>query len=276
LQGLFDNYASRLLATADSIIAIEPAVAGDEVLFTTMVPSGYSVASWNLGSLAHITMGPDAFHPAVSGSGEGWVELASTTSQVVRLPLRGSGPGTALAAEVEDAEQPAVSLDGRWLLFIREMQSRGSLWIKELLPAVKSASVRGVESEAVGKEYDVLDAAFFPDHRIVFAAKSSDSSRLFVFDPKTWRVSPLPLSPQPTRYPAVSPDGQWLAYSQDKQGNWRLWVMRLPTGETRRLTGGDCNSITPAWSADSKTLVYATDCGRALGLTALCRIRAVP
>jgi len=177
---------------------------------------------------------------------------------------------------VEDAEQPAVSPDGKWLLFIREARGRASLWIRELEPAMKNASLQGVESEAVGNEYGVLDAAFFPDHRIVFAARPSGSSRLFVFDPRTWRVSPLPISPQPIRYPAVSPDGQWLAYSQDEEGSWRLWAMRLSTGETQRLTGGDCNSITPAWFADSKTLVYATDCGRALGLTALCRIRAAP
>ena len=276
LQGLFDNYASRLLATADSIIGMEPAVAGDEVFFTTMVPSGYSVASWNRGSLAHITLGADAFHPAVSGSGAGWVELASTTSRVVRLPLREPGPGTGLPAEAEDAEQPAVSPDGKWLLFVREARGGGSLWIKELQPATDGPRVPNAEAQVVGNQYGVLDAAFFPDHRIVFAARPSGSSRLFVFDPRTWRVSPLPISPQPIRYPAVSPDGQWLAYSQDEQGNWRLWAMRLSTGETQRLTGGDCNSITPAWFADSKTLVYATDCGRALGLTALCRIRAVP
>src|SRR5436309_5610842 len=67
LQSQFDNYASRLLVTADSIIAIEPAVAGDEVFFTPMVPSGYSVAPWNRGSLGHIALGADALQPAVSG-----------------------------------------------------------------------------------------------------------------------------------------------------------------------------------------------------------------
>jgi len=39
-----------------------------------------------------------------------------------------------------------------------------------------------------------------------------------------------------------------------------------------QVTVGDCNSISPAWSADSKTLVYATDCGRGLGLTAFAQV----
>jgi Tol biopolymer transport system component len=52
--------------------------------------------------------------------------------------------------------------------------------------------------------------------------------------------------------------------------------MNLATGEEHRLTNSDCNSVTPAWYADSETLVYAMDCGRGLGLTALFRILAVP
>ncbi|MGB7642867.1 MAG: hypothetical protein WBL82_16370 [Terriglobales bacterium] len=43
-----------------------------------------------------------------------------------------------------------------------------------------------------------------------------------------------------------------------------------------QLTSGDCNSISPAWTADSKRLVYATDCGRGLGLTALVQATVFP
>jgi Tol biopolymer transport system component len=88
-------------------------------------------------------------------------------------------------------------------------------------------------------------------------------------------IVPQPL-PAPVRYPAVSPDGRWLAFSEEDTGAWQLGIMNLATGEEHRLTNGDCNSVTPAWYADSETLVYAMDCGRGLGLTALFRILAVP
>jgi Tol biopolymer transport system component len=42
------------------------------------------------------------------------------------------------------------------------------------------------------------------------------------------------------------------------------------------LTRADCNSTSPAWRPDSKRVVYATDCGRGLRVTALAEIRAVP
>jgi len=277
LNGLFANYAARLLVREDSSIATEPTVAGERVFFTTMTRSGYTIASLDRHLATNIALGSDAFHLTASEPGEVWVELASTTSRVVRSSLLElSFQSDRAAIEAENAEQPVVSRDGKWLAFIRETRGRESLWVKELLSKANEARVGIAEWQAGGDAYGVLEAAFFPDDRIVFAAQVNSSTAFFVLDPKTRRISPLPVSSRPTRYPAVSADGQWLAYSQDDRGNWRLWVMRFSTGEKRRLTVGDCNSIAPAWFGDSKTLVYATDCGRGLGLTALCRVRAVP
>jgi Tol biopolymer transport system component len=50
--------------------------------------------------------------------------------------------------------------------------------------------------------------------------------------------------------------------------------MDLRTRGEERLTDADCNSIAPAWTDDSAALVYASDCGRNIGNTALFR-RAV-
>jgi len=277
LNGLFANYAARLLVREGSGIATDPSVAGESVFFTTMVRSGYAIASLDRGSVTDLALGPDTFHLTASEPGDGWVELASTSSRVVRFPLR-QLPFTPdrVVVEAEEAEQPVVSLDGKWLAFIREARGHASLWVKELLPKANTTRAGAAGWQAGDAEYSVLEAAFFPDDRIVFAAETGRSTALFALDPETRHVSPLSVSSRPTRYPAVSPDGQWLAYSQDEMGSWRLWVMRSSTGEKRRLTIGDCNSIAPAWYGDSKTLVYATDCGRALGLTALCRVRVLP
>jgi Tol biopolymer transport system component len=79
------------------------------------------------------------------------------------------------------------------------------------------------------------------------------------------------------RDPAVSPDGRWLAYSRVKSGAWNLYLLDLGhAAEPRRLTDAACNQLEPAWEPDSKTLLYASDCGRALGFTAICRRRVIP
>ena len=82
---------------------------------------------------------------------------------------------------------------------------------------------------------------------------------------------------EPSRYPSVSPDGRWLAYSRQSGGVWILWLRDLRSEQDMRVTSADCNDIFPSWEADSKTLVFASDCERAaLGLTALYRVRVLP
>ena len=74
---------------------------------------------------------------------------------------------------------------------------------------------------------------------------------------------------------SISPDGRWLAYSGFQSGNWNLFLREFRTGEVRRLTTAPCNQIEPAWLGDSKTLLYGSDCGRALWFTAICRRRVL-
>ena len=79
-----------------------------------------------------------------------------------------------------------------------------------------------------------------------------------------------------SRYPALSPDGRWMAYSRLEDGMWNLWLRDQRTGSTRRLADVPCNQIQPSWEDGSKTLLYGTDCGRSLWFTAVARRRVVP
>jgi Tol biopolymer transport system component len=74
------------------------------------------------------------------------------------------------------------------------------------------------------------------------------------------------------RYPAISPDGEWIAFSCDHGGTWQIHTLSLRTGEQFQLTSADCNAISSVWTLDSKELIFATDCGRGLGLTALAKL----
>jgi Tol biopolymer transport system component len=176
--------------------------------------------------------------------------------------------------EAEDAEKPAISRDGRWLAFVRESTGRGSLWVKDLRRDGGERSTQP-EWQLSPPDVDVLDVAFYATDSVIFSARRSGPPTLFTTGPYLHRVSPeMPLKPR--RFPAASPDGRWLAFSQLEQSDWQLWIQDLRTHEERRLTDSDCNSVAPAWYPDSRTLVYATDCGRGFGLTALCRLQAVP
>jgi Tol biopolymer transport system component len=60
-------------------------------------------------------------------------------------------------------------------------------------------------------------------------------------------------------FPAVSPDGRWLAYAMStNRGDWRVFVRPFPSGEGQRELG---TGVLPRWSADGRTLYYQ-DAGR--------------
>jgi hypothetical protein len=100
------------------------------------------------------------------------------------------------------------------------------------------------------------------------------TSRMVRFDPVTKQITALPL-PVPTDdkpASAASPDGKWMAYDFTEAGFQHLWLRNLASGQQIRLAGGKCDSSWPAWEIDSRALVFASDCGRAVGLPVLYRI----
>jgi Tol biopolymer transport system component len=86
----------------------------------------------------------------------------------------------------------------------------------------------------------------------------------------------IPLHLGESRYPAISPDGRWMAYSRFDGNGWNLWLRDQETGATRRIADVPCNQIQPSWEEDSETVLYSTDCGRSLWFTAVARRRVIP
>jgi hypothetical protein len=272
-RGEFDNYRHRLLTLQGSLLDGEPAVGADGLYFTSMrdQSSGFEAWRWSERQLASLPQAEDEFHPTTAaGLADVWVELSGPASNIVRFSRDSRAGVVASRLEVANGEQPDVSPDGKWLAFIRETHGRGALWLK----AVGSPLVE--ERKIVDDSYDVWDAAIAPGgRRIVFAAAEKGQPELYSADVATGRVERLPIG-KPARYPALSPNGKWIAYSRCEQGTWQLYVTDLAANSSHRVPGGDCNSISPAWEPDSKHLIYATDCGRGLEMTALARVNLFP
>lgn len=60
-------------------------------------------------------------------------------------------------------------------------------------------------------------------------------------------------------YPAFSPDGNRLAYSQrgvSKDDAFHLFIRRVPSGAPQQSTQGSANDISPAWSPDGASLAF--------------------
>jgi Tol biopolymer transport system component len=188
---------------------------------------------------------------------ERWVEEVGSKSTIVS-----SIPGR---EAIHQAESPVVSSDGKWLAYLREERGRDSIWLRAL------DHPGSADKPLTPAEVNVMEMSFLPNGSLIYSAEvNGGSPGLFLVD-QAGSVNSL--DPDEARYPAISPDGHWLAFSKLEIGNWHLWLRDLHNGQTNRLTDADCNSTEPAWAPDSRTLVYASDCGRALWFAALCRRR---
>ena len=257
-QGLYADYQWRIPAPRQIFMAADPAVQDTALSFIALLHDGYHSAVDHDGAVQLSASSHDDHLSLTAAKDELWIEQTGQESTVIStLPERSS---------IHQAESPAASSDGNQLAFLREDHGRARIWLRDLLQPTKADRL------LTPSELNVLEMSFSPNGQLIFSATSTGGPRLFITD-QSGNIKSLDIDG--ARYPAISPDGHWLAYSQLHAGNWNLWLHDLNNGHSSRLTNAACNNIQPAWSADSQILVYASDCGRGLWFTALCR-RPIP
>jgi hypothetical protein len=256
--GLYADYKWRIAEPTEVLMASHPTVQADAIPFIALLSDGYHSALAREDNVG-FSDASDEDHLAITAANrERWVEQAGKES-MVRSTLAGR-------SAIRQAESPIASSDGRWLAFLRDDHGRASIWVRAL--------DRGGNSDMLitPPELNVLEMSFLPEGTLIFAANFAGRSSLFVTN-QGGGIKSLDIGI--ARYPSVSPDGRWLAYSQLQRGSWNLWLRNLTNGQTERLTHAECNDTEPVWTEDSRTLIYASDCGRGLWLSALCRRRIV-
>jgi hypothetical protein len=253
-RGLYADYQWRISAPKEIYMAVEPAIAEDEVAFIAMLGDGYHSAVNHLGTALFSSTTLDDYLSLTAANGRSWMEQTGHESTIVSTPEARSN--------IRQAESPVASFDGRWLAFLREDRGRTRIWVHTLDQPDKP------DTPLTPPELNVLEMSFLPNGQLIFAASLGGPPGLFTTEQSGGITS---LGMNDVRYPSVSPDGHWLAYSELRGGNWNLWLRRFDNGQAHRFTHAACNDIEPAWTADSQTLLYASDCGRALWFTALCR-----
>jgi hypothetical protein len=249
------EYAGRLNVSDTVLLRAQPLPTGTGVSSIAMERFGYRAL--DEGEQPDPSRTSDELSHAASGPRR-WIERVSAASQIV------SNDPT--LAPIDNAEQPVVSADGRWLAFEREDHGRATLWLHAL-------DATQPDTPLTPPDLNVLEASFAPDGSIVFAALKAGVATLFERNASGQIAQILQ---DEARYPAVSPDGRWLVYSQLRHGSWNLRLRDRSDGHTQVLTDAPCNAVDPAWENDSRTLLFASDCGGAIGLTSLYRRQVVP
>jgi Glycosyltransferase family 87/WD40-like Beta Propeller Repeat len=252
-RGLFDDYNYRIPMGRQMFLATQPVPQASEIQTITLLRNGYRRATLG-GDIVQLSAadGTNDELSLTAGGGKLWSEVVG-----VRSILESSaGPS------ILDAESPAILAGGNLLAFLREIDGRKQLF------------VGGQQVTTPTSGWNLEEISISPNDSIVVAAtKNRGESRLYTVR----GVDQLELIPVgEARYPAISPDGRWLAFSSYQSGYWNLSLRNVSTSEVRRLTTVACNQTQPAWLPDSKTLLYSSDCGRAVNFPAICERRFLP
>ena len=264
------EYAYRLPLHAEGFLNAEPQQTSTGFRYVAFTLNGYHLMTENRNEIwadpSSDSLDDDLSF--TSGSKNIWPEhilverAMSSQSRIVdvRQPSR---------IVVEDARDPMLSADGKVLAFVRDDHGQGRLMMQT-----------GFESETASEialtptSLNVYEASFLSQREYAFsAAEPGQPPQVYLRDESHANV---PLALGESRYPALSRNGQWMAYSRLDHGAWNLWIRNEKTGVTRRIADVPCNQIQPMWEDDSKTLLYSTDCGRSLWFTAVSRRRVIP
>ena len=191
---------------------------------------------------------------------------------------RETGKTAQMSTRLGSAFRPALSPDGRYLVYATRYQIRTGLRIRDLETQQEEWLAYPVQRDETESRAP-LDAypgySFTPDSRAVVVTYGGEIWRVPVdrgaptkipFSAKVdlemgpevkfaFRVDTSPrLTAKQVRDVALSPDGSRLAFSALD----RVWVMDWPNGTPARVSAANVGEFGPAWSADGKSLAWTT------------------
>jgi len=263
--------SADLISPRDGALLRSNPVSASEggLMYVGMIREGYRVREigrpLTIPSAEHEGLTDQLSFAASTSAEDVWVETASSSgSQVVHL-----ANVNLTGCQITDGENPVLSRDGSVLGFLREYHGHGSLWKIELSDC--TSTNRKTPARITPPSFDVRTlAAGLGDRFLVSGIHEGEESIFEVSSDAAPQL--LAESDNALNSPALSPDGKLLAMREQISHRWQLVSLDLSSRYWKQLTYGDCNAYTPSWQ-DNHTLLYATDCMRGLGLTALVSLK---
>src|SRR5215831_2795469 len=136
-----------------------------------------------------------------------------------------------------------------------------------LVPAASSyAQKRPISIEDLYRVKAVLDIHSSPDGKsLIYVLGTNDLPRarhvshIWMMDSDGSNPRQMTQGEKSENSPLFSPDGKWISFVSDRDGNANLYLMPVGGGEARRLTNVSTGVSDPVWSPDGKWIAFSTD-----------------
>jgi len=155
----------------------------------------------------------------------------------------------------------SYSKDGKWILFNSMRTGNSDLYRVERASGKIERLSNAANYEAHGKYVD-------GDRNILFHRNvRGDDYDVAIMDPRTGRSRAIGATPLEEAYPAMSPDGRWIAFSATEAPGEQpnLFLMKREGSGKYRLTDGPDKDAYATWSRDGRAIYFvrfAKDGGR--------------
>lgn len=221
---------------------------------------------------------PDGRYIWFSGRQGDWSYNALFPQQQLYRYDRRTGTSTVMTSRYGSAFRPALSPDGRWLVYGTRHETQTGLRLRNLGNGDERWLAYPVQHDEMESRatLDVLPGySFTPDSRAVVVSYGGEIWRVpidsgaavkipFEADVRldvgpevkfAYRVDTTAMvTARQIRSPVASSDGRFLAFTAFD----RLWVRNTATGESRRVTGAEVGEYHPVWSPDAQWVAFAT------------------
>ena len=174
---------------------------------------------------------------------------------------RSGNPIWQISNQIE-AARPSVDFQGEAYVY----HSRQEADRQPRLYRTYSAEIRPLVRE--GSAVRGRSPSWTPDGKILYAGCLGDACGIILVGPHGGDPRQVVAGASETN-PEASPDGRWVAFMSQRDGNWEVYVATLAGGRVQRLTNYSGNDGLPAWSPGGRWLAYVSDRGGAWAVWAV-------
>ena len=244
--------AVALSTTGTLVYATAGLASGRELVWVSRDGASSKVDStWKAdGSINSFALSPDGKSIAVEV-----IRNAKTDIWVKELP---AGPFSRITFGDTAFFRPSWMPDGKHVLYLSDRGDGAGVPFVKRADGVGTAERQSKTKRGIAQAFESADGRWLIMRTVVAESGNGDIYGVKAGDSS---LVPLVISPARDGYPALSPDGKWLAYSSDESGPFEVYVRPFPDVAAARWQVSTAGGVGPVWSHKGNELFFRNNHG---------------